>query len=256
MFYSNNLKKINNIQHCFFSRKNGVSKGIYNSLNCGFGSNDDKVNVEKNLDIVSRKFLIKKQSLILMYQTHSNKVEIIGKENTLEKVNCDAMLSMNDNIALSVLTADCVPILMFEKERKIIGCVHAGWKGAINGIIENTLKKLVEIGGDPKQLSVSIGPCISQKNYEVRDEFYEAFTKISKDYEAFFLKNEKGTFNFDLRRFVNKKFEDAGILDLENILIDSFASKNEYFSHRRAKKLGENDYGRCISVIKKTSSQN
>jgi len=251
MFYSKNLKNNNNIQHCFFSRKNGASKGIYESLNCGIGSKDEKENVEKNLDIVSNKFNIKKNSLVLMRQTHSNKVEIIEKKNNLEKVNCDAMLSENDEIALSVLTADCAPILIYEKHKKIIGCIHAGWKGTINGVIENTLKKLEEMQGSAEQLVVSVGPCISQKNYEVKNDFYSEFIKKSKDNDSFFLKNEKNTFNFDLRRFVNKKFEDAGVLEIENILIDTFATKSEYFSHRRAKKLKENDYGRCISVIKK-----
>ncbi len=255
MFYSKNLKN-NNIQHCFFSRKNGVSKGIYESLNCGIGSNDNKKNVEKNLDIVSEKFNIKKNSLILMRQTHSNNVKIIENKNNLERIDCDAMLTKSSGIALSVLTADCVPILIYEKEKGIIGCIHAGWKGAINEIIENTLKKLVEMEGSIKQLVVSVGPCISQRNYEVKNDFYSEFIKKSKDNNSFFLKREKNTFNFDLRGFVNKKFKDFGVPEIENVLIDTFANKNEYFSHRRAKKLGQDDYGRCISVIKKIALQN
>jgi len=256
MFYSKNLKKNNNIQHCFFSKKNGVSKGIYESLNCGIGSNDQKENVEKNLDIVSKKFNIKKSSLVLMHQTHSNKVEIITTGNNLERIKCDAMLTKNNEIALSVLTADCIPILIYEKRKGIIGCIHAGWKGAVNGIIENTLKKIEEMSGSTKQLVVSVGPCISQKNYEVKNDFYSEFIKKSKNNDSFFLKNEKKTFNFDLRGFVNKKFKDLGVLEIDNVVIDSFASESEYFSHRRAKKLGQDDYGRCISVIKKITSQN
>ena len=256
MFYSKNLKKNNNIQHCFFSRKNGVSKGIYESLNCGIGSKDQKENVEKNLDIVSKKFKIKKNSLTLMHQTHSNKVEIITTSNNLERIKCDAMLTKDNEIALSVLTADCSPILIYEKHKGIIGCIHAGWKGAFNGIIENTLKKLEEMNGSIKQLVVSLGPCISQKNYEVKNDFYSEFIKKSKNNDSFFFKNEKKTFNFDLRGFVIKKFKDLGVLEIDNVAIDSFASENEYFSHRRAKKLGQDDYGRCISVIRKISSQN
>ncbi len=255
MFYSKNLKN-NNIQHCFFSRKNGVSGGIYKSLNCGIGSKDQKKNVEKNLDIVSKKFNIKKNALVLMNQTHSNKVEILETKNNLKRINCDAMLTKNNEIALSVLTADCVPILIYEKRKGIVGCIHAGWKGAVNGIIENTLKKLEEMDGNTKQLIVSIGPCISQKNYEVKNDFYSEFIKKSKNNDSFFLKNEKKTFNFDLRGFVNKKFKDLGVLEIDNVVIDSFASESEYFSHRRAKKLGQDDYGRCISVIRKISSQN
>jgi len=251
MFYSNNLKINKGIEHCFFSRKSGVSQGIYQGLNCGIGSKDKKLYVQENLDIVAKKFRVEKKQLILMNQTHSNKVEIIESEKILEKFNCDAMLTKNNNIALCVLTADCVPILLYEKSKKIIGCIHAGWKGTVNGIIENTLKKLKEMNGAAEKLIVSIGPCISQKSYEVKNDFYSELTKISEDNNQFFLKNDKNTFNFDLRGFVNKKFKDSGISQIENISVDTFAIKNEYFSHRRAKKLGEDDYGRCISVIKK-----
>ncbi len=256
MFLSKKLQKFKNIKHYFFSRKNGVSKGIYESLNCGIGSKDQEENVKKNLDIVSKKFNIKKDSLALMHQTHSNKVEIIVKRNNLERIKCDAMLTKDNEIALSVLTADCLPILIYEKRKEIIGCIHAGWKGAVNGIIENTLKKLEEMNGSIKQLVVSLGPCISQKNYEVKNDFYSEFIKKSKNNDSFFFKNEKKTFNFDLRGFVIKKFKDLGVLEIDNVAIDSFASENEYFSHRRAKKLGQDDYGRCISVIRKISSQN
>jgi|TARA_B100001540_G_scaffold249803_1_gene225640 YfiH family protein len=256
MFYSKNLKKNNKIQHCFFSRNNGVSNGIYKSLNCGPGSKDKKENIEKNLNIVSKEFQIEKKSLILMHQTHSNKVKIINNDENLTRVDCDAMLTKSDKIALSVLTADCIPILMYEKKNKIIGCIHAGWKGAISGIIENTLKKIIEMNGEVNELTVSIGPCISQENYEVKNDFYSKFKQKSDSYESFFLKKNDETLNFDLRGFVNKKFIDLGVLEIENIFIDTFASKNEYFSHRRAKKMGEDDYGRCISVIKKINLQN
>ena len=118
MFYSKNLKKNKDIQHCFFSRKNGVSEGIYESLNCGLGSNDKKENVEKNLDIVSKKFNIERNSLVLMRQTHSNQVKIIDDKNNLERINCDAMLTKSNSIVLSVLTADCIPILIYENKNK------------------------------------------------------------------------------------------------------------------------------------------
>ena len=250
MFYSKNLK-INNIQHCFFSRKQGVSKGIYESLNCGIGSKDDKKNVEQNLEVVSKKFNIKKDFLVTMRQSHSNKVRIVGKEDVLTKPECDAMLSNSNEIALSVLTADCVPILIYEKEKKIIGCIHAGWKGALSGIVENTIEKLKEMNGNTKYLAVSVGPCISQNNYEVKNDFYVKFINNSKKNDLFFSKKDQNSFFFDLRGFVNKKFTDLGVSEIDNIGLDTFASKNEYFSHRRAKKLGEDDYGRCISVIKK-----
>ena len=256
MFYSEKLKKHNTIQHCFFSRKNGISKGIYESLNCGVGSKDQKGNVQKNLEIVSKKFNIQKNQLTFMHQTHSNKVKTVQAIDNLKRIDCDAILTKSNDIALCVLTADCAPILIYEKNKKIVGCIHAGWKGVISGIIENTIKKLQEMGGNAEELLVSVGPCISQKNYEVKKDFYLEFSKKSGNNDSFFFKKDKKTFNFDLRGYINKKFQDLGILKIDNVTIDSFASKNEYFSHRRAKKLGEDDYGRCISVIKKITLQN
>ncbi len=256
MFYSENLKKFNQIQHCFFSRKNGNSLGIYKSLNCGIGSKDDKDKIKKNLDFVANNFKIKIKQLVLMNQTHSNKVKVIENFNDNLKVDADAMITKIDHLALAVLTADCAPILVYESEKKIIGCIHAGWKGAISGIIENTVEKILEIGGNTKNLVACIGPCIDKKNYEVKKDFYKEFNEKIKDSDPFFLKDKNDLLYFDLRAFIIKKLSNCGILHIDNIRLDSFSMEEEYFSHRRAKKLGENDYGRCISVIKKTIVQN
>ena len=255
MFYSDNLKN-NNIKHCFFSRKNGTSRGIYESLNCGIGSKDKKETVQKNLELVAKAFNIEKKQLMLMNQTHSSKVQIIDGKNNSQRIDADAMLTNNCELALCVLTADCAPILVYENDKKIIGCIHAGWKGAVSGVIDNTLNKIIEMGGNTKKLEVCIGPCIAQESYEVKNDFYSKFNEESVENDSFFLKKENDSFNFDLRGFVIKKFNSYGVYKIGNINIDSFANKKEYFSHRRAKKLGENDYGRCISVIKKTNLQN
>ena len=191
MFYTKNLRTNNEIKHCFFSRNNGTSKGIYKSLNCGIGSKDSKDNIQNNLNLVSKEFNIKKSNLILMNQTHSNKVEVINKITNVARINCDAMLTKNNDIALCVLTADCVPILVFERNKKIIGCIHAGWKGAINGIIENFLKRIIEMGGNLKELVVSIGPCIAKQSYEVKKDFYLEFIKRSHHNESFFSNKSK-----------------------------------------------------------------
>ena len=252
MFYSNNLNKFKELQHCFFSRKNGNSLGIYSSLNCGIGSKDDKEKVKKNLDLVSKNLKIENKYLILMNQTHSNKVKIIEKDNKKVRINADALITKSDNLALGVLTADCAPILVYESEKKIIGAIHAGWKGAVNSIIENVVKKIREMGGNSEKITACVGPCIGLKSYEVKEDFYFEFKKKSKNSESFFSKNKDGLLYFDLRGFVTKKFSDNGIFQVDNINVDSFNRSKDYFSHRRAKKLGENDYGRCISVIKKT----
>ena len=140
MFYSKKLKKFKEINHCFFSRNGGVSKGLYRSLNCGRGSNDKKQNVSKNLKIVSKKMKVKSKNIILMYQTHSSKVVEINKYNVKKQVNSDSIITKIKGFALGVVTADCVPILLFDYKNKIVGCVHAGWKGALSGIIKNTIK--------------------------------------------------------------------------------------------------------------------
>ena len=251
MFYSKNLLNNNNLKHCFFSRKNGVSKGIYESLNCGIGSNDNPIDIRKNLEIVSKIFNIHTDKLAIMNQTHSNKVLIAENLKNSRRFDCDALLTANNELALCVLTADCAPILIYEIEKKIIGCIHAGWKGAYSGIIENTLSELVKMGGSLSKLISIVGPCISQNNYEVRKNFYSNFMTQSKENSKFFIEKNDNFFNFDLRGYINKKLADLSVFKIENIAVDSFASKNEYFSHRRAKKLGEDDYGRCISAIKK-----
>ena len=133
MFYSKNLMSEVNVKHCFFSRKNGVSKGIYESLNCGIGSNDDINNVKKNLEIVSKNFNIQSSKLALMNQTHSNKVIFIKDLNNLKRFDCDALLTSNEDIALCVLTADCAPILIYETKKKNSG-MHTCWlEGSIFG---------------------------------------------------------------------------------------------------------------------------
>ena len=138
MFYSNKFKKFKNIKHCFFSKKGGFSKGIYKSLNCGKGSKDDQKLINKNLALVSKKFKINTNRLFLMHQTHSNKVIFIDKKNKhLKKFRSDAIITKMRGFALGVVTADCVPIILYDNKNKIIGCIHAGWKGATSGIIEN-----------------------------------------------------------------------------------------------------------------------
>ena len=240
----------------FFFKKEWKFFGIYKSLNCGIGSKDKKQIVEKNLCIVAKKLDVKREKLVLMNQTHSNRVLILNNENEKLRVNADAILTEKVNLALGVLTADCAPILIYEIKKEIIGCIHAGWKGAIGGIIENTIDKVIKMGGNPKSIIAAVGPCISQKSYNVKKDFYLEFKEKIENSDSFFIRKENDSFLFDLRAFVTKKLNKNGVLQVDNINLDSFTMTDEYFSHRRAKKLGENDYGRCISVIKKTDVQN
>jgi|TARA_B110000914_G_scaffold224347_1_gene241930 YfiH family protein len=250
MFFSEKLNKFNNIKHCFFSKNGGVSKNIYNSLNCGLGSNDEKKNILDNMSIVSKKIGINKDNLFTMHQTHSNKVKIIDESNiNIQRINADALITRIKDIGISVLTADCVPILIYEKVNHTIACVHAGWRGAVNGIIENTLNQIIDMNKDNK-IYIAVGPCISTKNYEVGKEFYDQFIQENKKNETFFLSMQNNKFLFDLRKYVNFKITKFDIKNVENIDLDTYAEEEKFFSFRRSRQLGEKDYGRCISTIR------
>jgi len=249
MFFSKKFRSFKNIKHCFFSRNEGVSRGIYKSLNCGLGSGDKKENVLENLNIVSKKIGIKTDNLFTMNQTHSNKVVVINDANKhIQKINSDALITNKKNIAISVLTADCVPILIYDETNEIIASVHAGWRGAVSGIIENTIKEIVKISKNSK-INVAIGPCINISNYEVGQEFYDKFIQVSQKNENYFLPKKTNKFLFDLRKYVNSKFEKLEVNHIENVGFDTFSEDEKFFSFRRSTLLGENDYGRCISVI-------
>ena len=249
MFFSKKFRSFKNIKHCFFSRNEGVSQGIYKSLNCSLGSGDKKENVLENLNIVSKKIGIKTDNLFTMNQTHSNKVVVINDANKhIQKINSDALITNKKNIAISVLTADCVPILIYDETNEIIASVHAGWRGAVSGIIENTIKEIVKISKNSK-INVAIGPCINISNYEVGQEFYDKFIQVSQKNENYFLPKKTNKFLFDLRKYVNSKFEKLEVNHIENVGFDTFSEDEKFFSFRRSTLLGENDYGRCISVI-------
>ena len=248
MFYSKKLKKFKEINHIFFSNKNGFSKGIYKSLNCGQGSKDSKKNIFKNLKYVSDKMSLKKNNLILMNQTHSNKViEVKKGVFGLKKINSDAIITKTKGLGLGVVTADCVPIIVYDAENKIIGCIHAGWKGALSGIIKNTISKIKQINSKNKIYAV-IGPCIGKNSYEVDFKFYNKFVSKSKKNTKYFFKKNSEKKLFDLRKFVSDKLVELKV-KIYHINHDTFKEKHNFFSYRRSCKLKQKDYGRCISVI-------
>ena len=247
MFYSKKLKKIKQIKHCFFSRKNGFSKGIYKGLNCGKGSKDKKGNVKKNLDYVAKKMNVERGKLILMHQTHSTKVVEINKNNYKKKVIADAMITKMKDFALGVVTADCVPIIIYDAKNEIVGCIHAGWKGTFSGIIKNTISKIKKNSSSNK-FYACVGPCIGRKSYEVDKNFYNMFMAESKNNKIYFSNKNKTKKLFNLRKFVTNKLLKANIR-VDQVDRDTFAEKSNFFSYRRSCKLKQKDYGRCISAI-------
>ena len=248
MFYSKKLKKFKGIKHCFFSRKGGFSKGLYRGLNCGRGSKDNKINILKNLAYVSQKFFVNKDKLILMNQSHSNKVIEIKKNNYKKKINSDAMITKVRGLAIGVVTADCVPVIIYDLKNEIVGCIHAGWKGAFLGIIKNTINKIKKLNSNNK-IFASIGPCIGEKSYEVDITFYKRFLKQSKKNKKYFSYKNKTKKLFNLRKFVADKLTELKV-KVDHVNHDTFREKSNFFSYRRSCKLMQNDYGRCISVVR------
>jgi len=250
MYFSSKLNKFKNIRHCFFSRKNGVSEGYYESLNCGLGSNDKKENVLKNIKLVSEKISCEEKFLITLNQKHTNQViHFNNKSLVQDKLTGDAIVCEVKNIGIGVLTADCAPVLFYDHEKKIIACAHTGWKGALNGVIRNTLKKFKELNSNNNNIIAVVGPCISKKNYEVKTDFFKRFISQDKNNQKFFDKLSKEKYMFDLRGFINKEILNLNINNIENVEMDTFSNKDYFYSYRRSCHNKEEDYGRCISVI-------
>ena len=247
MFYSKKLKKFKELKHCFFSKKNGFSKGVYKSLNCGRGSNDNQINIRKNLFFVSRRMKVSRDRLILMHQTHSNKVIEIKKRNYKKKIKCDAMITRLKGIALGVVTADCVPIILYDVKNEIIGCIHAGWRGAYLDIIKNTVTKIKKMNSNCL-IYACVGPCIAQKSYEVDKIFFKKFLRKSRKNRKYFLTKNRNKKLFNLRKFVTDKLLEHKI-KVDQVNKNTYSEKSNFFSYRRSIKLVEKDYGRCISTV-------
>ena len=207
-----------------------------------------KKTIQKNLNYVSKKMKINSGHLILMHQTHSNKVREINKNNFRRTVYSDSIITRMNHIALGVVTADCVPILVFDKKNKIIGCIHAGWKGAITGIIKNTILRIKKFNLR-NEIYASVGPCIGKKNYEVDNDFFKKFMLKSKKNRKYFSKKNKKKKFFNLREFVSDKLLEMKV-KIDHVNRDTFKETNLFFSYRRAAYLKQKDYGRCISVIR------
>ena len=250
MIKSKKLSKFQQINHGFFDKKGGKSTGIYKSLNCGIGSSDSKKNVLNNLKIVCKKINCSSKNLILLNQIHSSKFYFINKNYKFKKkkLNGDALITNVKKIALGVLVADCVPVLIYDKNLKIISVIHAGWKSVYKEIIKKVVKFLIKKGSNTKNLVAVIGPSISEKSYEVQKDFKDKFLKKDKQ-SKFFFKIRKNKTYFGLNKYVYYHLKKLGIKNLEIIKKNTFDPKNNFFSARRSIQNKENDYGRNISVI-------
>jgi len=246
---SKKLTKIKALKHGFFNSVGGKSTKIYKSLNCGPGSKDKNLNVKKNLEIVRKKISKKAKNIFLIHQIHSNKfIYVNEKYNKKIKPKADAIITNQRYLPVAVLTADCAPILIYDNKINMIAAIHAGWKGAFKGIIDKVINFMVKKGCKLKNMTAVIGPSISVKNYEVREDFRQKFIKKDKINNKFFKINKQKLY-FDLTKYIRSSLQANNIKSIDSIKIDTFDIKNKFFSARRALKLKHNDYGRNISII-------
>ncbi len=247
MIFSKLLKKTKIVNHGFFNKKNGFSRGIYKSLNCGIGSKDNKKNVKKNLNYVQRKICSERNNIVILYQVHSSKFHVI-KKVPKKKIIGDALITKEKNLPIGILTADCAPILLLDEKKKIIAAIHSGWKGAFKNIIIKVIRKFLKLGSKKKDIIAVIGPTIGQKSYEVGNEFKDKFIRKNRKNQIFFKKKQNKIY-FDLSKFIHDQLISFGIFKIDVINKDTFDKKNNFFSARRSLKRNETDYGRNISVI-------
>ena len=242
--------KFSNIKHGFFNRNGGKSKGIYKSLNCGPGSKDRNIDIKKNLFLVKKKLGKKTRNIFLLHQIHSNKFVFIDKKFKFvkKKIKADAIITDQKKIPIAVLTADCVPVLLYDIEKNIIAALHAGWKGAFKGIVDKVIDFMIKKGCKRNKIIAAIGPCIGPRNYNVKENFKKKFLKKNIKNKIFFTNRENMVF-FDLPNYVKSQLKLNKIINIDMKNIDTFPYKNNFFSARRALKSKHDDYGRNISII-------
>ena len=235
--------------HGFFTRHGGISSGIFKGLNCGEGSSDQFQDVMTNRNLVAEAMNVAEQNLITIHQIHSASVITVAEPFAGSKPKADALVSNTKGLAIGILTADCAPILFSDPNSGIVGAAHSGWQGAIKGIARSTVAKMVELGADLGNIQAVVGPCISQKNYEVGEEFLENFLTEDHNFLKFFSNGKDNKYHFDLPRFCLQSLRDAGINNAQWTGHCTYEDSNKFYSYRRARHTGEPDYGRLISVI-------
>lgn len=237
------------LRHGFFTRAGGASSGVFSGLNCGFGSTDQHEAVAINRNRVAAAMEVGQDALAGVHQIHSAEVVTINGEIPKD-VRADAMVTRNRGVALSVLTADCQPVLFADPEAGVIGAAHAGWKGTLGGVLEATLAAMETLGAERGRTNAIIGPTISQAAYEVGPEFLERFLDEDSGYARFFVQGRDDRFLFDLPALGLAKLREAGIGHAEWTRHCTYSDPDRFYSYRRATHAKEADYGRLISAIR------
>lgn len=236
--------------HSFLSREGGVSTGIYEGLNCGPGSDDDPDNVRENRRIAASLIAGRRDTpLVSLYQIHSNEVVTVRSDWGGDRPKADAMVTTQPGIILGILTADCTPVLFADMAAGVVGAAHAGWQGALSGVIENTVATMEECGAKRDNIAAAIGPTIQQTSYEVSVDFEARFLAKNPDFGQFFTAGKDASHRqFNLPALVENRLEAAGVRNFVNCGMDTYAS-DDHYSYRRTTHRSEADYGRQLSGI-------
>ena len=244
------LARLAGVRHGFFTREGGVSGGIYTSLNCGPGSQDDPAAVAENRQIAMAALGLEGNALQTLYQVHGRAVVTITGAAGAQRPRADGMATRQRGIALGILTADCAPVLLADAGAQVIGACHAGWKGALAGITDATIEAMQALGARPAKIVAAIGPAIRQASYEVGPEFPGPFLQADAGNGGYFQAgSRKGHFQFDLTGYVGARLRRAGLGEVEDLGNDTRSEAERFFSYRRTTLLGEPDYGRQLSSI-------
>lgn len=248
---SDTLGALPGIAHGFGTREGGVSTGIYASLNCGVGSKDNQDHVAENRTRFAGHLGITPQALVTPYQFHSADVVVVEEPWTrADAPKADAVVTMESGLAIAISTADCVPVLFADAQAKIVGAAHAGWRGALSGVLEATLEAMERLGAERSQISACIGPAISQPSYEVGDEFEKKFLEEDETSARFFQRtNAQERPHFNLTGYVAARLQAAGTGGVEDMRLCTYCDTTRFFSYRRSCHQNEEDYGRQISAI-------
>lgn len=244
------LSAIPGLRHAFFTRDGGVSGGFYGSLNGGLGSNDDPGHVAENRRRMAARIGVGPENFLSVWQIHSpDAVVATGPWEAASRPRADAIVTQTEGLALGVTAADCGPILFVDPNARVIGAAHAGWKGALTGVLESTVEAMEKLGAERGGIVAAIGPLIRQHSYEVGDEFVERFIEADTENAAYFLPAARaGHAMFDLAGFIRMRLENAGVLMIDDIGVDTY-SDGRFFSYRRSVHRKEPDYGRHVHAI-------
>lgn len=247
------LASFPNIRHGFFTRQGGVSQGIYASLNGGLGSADDPAHVQENRRRMAEDLGIRSDALLSLYQVHSPDVVVVEKPWAEERPKADGMVTRVPGLALGIATADCGPVLFADHRAGVIGAAHAGWRGALTGILEATIAAMEGLGAQRSHIVAVLGPTIGRTAYEVQADFADRFADRDPAYRRFFSLGEReGHCLFDLPTFIGMRLETAGIGEFADLGLCTYTDEERFYSYRRTTHRGDKDYGRLISAIRLT----